>query len=117
MIITDEKKLSDIQEEFRNKFPNLKLEFYRTKHDAGEGNPEQEKLLPEKTIREVRTTHTSGDLSIDGHQKVSTLESNFQEKYGLNVQVFRHSNGIWLQTTATDHWTLAEQNKKGAPHT
>lgn len=116
MIITDEKKLKDIQVEFREKFPNLKLEFYKKTHEAGEGNPDREKLSPDETIKAVRTVHTSGDLSIDGHQKVSTLETNFQEMYGLNVQVFRHSNGIWLQTTATDHWTLAEQNKKGEPH-
>jgi hypothetical protein len=27
------------------------------------------------------------------------------------VQVFRKSGKLWIQTTATDQWTLGEQNK------
>jgi hypothetical protein len=114
MIITDEKKIRDIQEEFQRKFPNLKLEFYKKGHESGEGSPDKEKISPENTISQVRTVHKEGDLSIDGHQKVSTLESNFADLYGLNVQVFRRSKGIWLQTITTDHWTLTEQDRKGA---
>ncbi len=44
---------------------------------------------------------------------VSELEQLFLTKYGLNAQVFRRSGNLWLQTSATDHWTLAEQNRKG----
>jgi hypothetical protein len=29
------------------------------------------------------------------------------------VQVFRQSGRVWLETTRTDDWTLAEQNKQG----
>ena len=36
-----------------------------------------------------------------------------KEKYSLNIQVFRKSADIWLQTSATDHWTLEKQNGKG----
>ena len=82
-------------------------------HHAGEGTPAQSKIDTNQTIGEIRTTHTDGDLSINGHQKVSTLESKFLEDYGLNVQVFRKSGNIWLQTTSTDHWTLTEQNEHG----
>ena len=114
MIITDSKKLKDIQKEFNDKFSFLKLEFYKHHHEEGEASPNKELLDPEQTIGEVRRTHTEGDLSIDGHNKVSTLENNFYEKYGLNVQVFRKSGDLWLQTTATDEWTLAHQNEKGS---
>jgi hypothetical protein len=108
------KEIKDIQEEFQRKFPNLKLEFYRKEHETGQGSPDREKISPEKTIGQVRTIHKEGDLSIDGHQKVSTLENTFAELYGLNAQVFRRSKGVWLQTITTDNWTLAEQNRKGA---
>jgi len=45
--------------------------------------------------------------------KVSELEKIFLEDYGLNVQVFRNSGRVWLETTMTDDWTLAEQNRQG----
>lgn len=113
MTITDDKKLLDIQREFYDKFPYLKLEFYKSKHGTGEGSSNQELINPNQTIGEVRTIHTKGDLSINGHIKVATLEKNFSEQYGLNVQVWRRSGDIWLQTTVTDSWTLTDQNEKG----
>lgn len=113
MQITDNKKLKDIQREFNDKFPCLKLEFYKGEHESGVPTPAGKQLDTEITIGKVRKVHTEGDLSIDGHLKVSTLEDHFWEKYGLNVQVFRLSGNLWLQTSTTDQWTLAEQNRKG----
>lgn len=46
--------------------------------------------------------------------KVSELESVFTETFGLSVQVFRKLGNVWLQTTTTDNWTLAEQNQKAS---
>ncbi len=113
MQITDSKKIKDIQKEFNAKFPYLKLEFYKGKHESGAPSPAGKQLAPEKTIGQVRTVHAEGNLSIDSRLKVSTLEDRFWEQYGLNVQVFRLSGNLWLQTSTTDQWTLAEQNRKG----
>ncbi|MEK7253498.1 MAG: hypothetical protein AAB316_02035 [Bacteroidota bacterium] len=113
MLITDNKKLKDIKAEFHAKFPFLKLEFYIGKHESHKPSPARQQLDPEKTIGEVRSIHVEGDLGIDAHLKVSTLEDRFWENYGLNVQVFRRSGNLWLQTSASDEWTLAEQNRKG----
>lgn len=113
MVISDNKRISEIQAEFQKKFPYLKLEFYLTPHKEGEVTANAALIDPAKTIAEVRSVHSEGELSINGHLKVSTLEANFREQYGLNVQVFRRSRKIWLQTTATDEWTLSEQNNVG----
>jgi hypothetical protein len=45
--------------------------------------------------------------------KVGAFEQLFHESFGLNVQVFRKSYGKWLQTWATDVWSLKEQNQRG----
>jgi len=113
MIITDEKKLVDIQREFHEKFPFLKLEFYTQPHEAGAGSSNKVLLPALSKIGEVRKVHNSGDLGINGHLKVKSLEQLFHQQYGLNVQVFRRSGELWLQTTSTDDWTLSEQNQKG----
>ena len=113
MIIQDIKTLMEVQKEFSQKFPFLKIKFYAGTHQAGETSPMQQKLDSQLTIGEARTIHDEGDLSINANQKISTLEQNFMEKFGLNVQVFRKSGNLWLQTSKTDHWTLAEANRKG----
>lgn len=113
MIITDKKNIREIQKEFNEKFPYLKIEFYKGEHRSGEGSPIKERLNPEQPIGAIRQVHVEGDLSIDGNLKVSTFENAFLEKYGLNVQVFRKSGNLWMQTTITDEWTLNEQNRKG----
>ena len=64
-------------------------------------------------LKDIRKNHTSGELSIDGHQKTITFEENFLEHFGVNVQVFRKAGRIWLQTIMTDDWTLAAQEHKG----
>ncbi len=113
MLITDSKTLKEVKQEFNQKFPHLKLEFYEGEHVDGKPSHASLQLDDSLSIGEVRNKHEEGELGIDGRLKVSTLENRFWEKYGLNVQVFRHSGNLWLQTTKTDHWTLAEQNGKG----
>jgi len=113
MKINAHKKLKEIQEEFQEKFPYLKIEFYAGHHTAGEGSPVKEALDPQLTIEEVRTVRKEGNLFIRGDMEVETVEQKFYEEYGLNVQVFRRSGKLWMQTSATDQWTLDKQNRKG----
>ena len=113
MLINDDKTLEGIQAEFSKQFPFLKIEFYSGKHESGEGSPAMQQLDPSLTIGEARRKKVEGDLNVDPDMKVSELETRFADKYGLNAQVFRKSGDIWLQTTATDSWTLADQNRKG----
>ncbi len=113
MYITDQKSLRDIKAEFNKKFPYLKLEFYARPHLPGEGSPKQEQLPDELTIGQVRTIHNEGDFKINPEMSVRDFEQQFYEKYGLSVQVFRKSGNLWLQTSKTDTWSLAEQNRKG----
>ena len=113
MKIQDSKTLKFIQREFNDKFPSLRLEFYSEPHKEGEISSKRQPINHEKTVGEVRSIHSEGELSIHPNQKISTLEANFEQNYGLHVQVFRRSGNLWLQTGRTDSWTLAEANRKG----
>lgn len=114
LLIHDSYKLCEIQAAFSKHFPYLKLEFFNI-------DPTKERIFSKetlitqtnKTLAEVRHLHNLGHLSINGHQKVSTLEKHFVNEFGINIQVFRKSGKAWLQTTTTDEWTLSEQNKIG----
>lgn len=113
MIISDDKTLREVKEEFHRKFTHLKIEFYSGSHQRGQGSHQSDLLEPELTLGQVRTLHNEGDFRIEPQMSVGEFEQKFLSKYGLNVQVFRKSGNLWMQTTATDSWTLAEQNRKG----
>jgi hypothetical protein len=113
MRIADDMTLLDIQVAFNQTFPFLKLEFYKGTHDSGEGSPVRTQLNARQSLAKVRKVHTEGELHISADMTVAELENAFQDRYGLNAQVFRKSGNLWMQTTATDSWTLGEQNRKG----
>lgn len=113
MWIKDDMTIRDLQRAFSERFPYLRIEFYTEPHEPHQGSPATKQIPPEKKIGEVRLIHTEGNFRIDPKMKVEELEKLFAEKYGLYVQVFRRSGNLWLQTTATDDWTLEEQNEHG----
>jgi hypothetical protein len=111
MIINNNKTLKELKKEFTSKFPHLSIEFYNTSHQPNQGNSKANILDENLTFGDVRNIHTEGEMTIDGHLKTSTFEQVFKNTFGVNVQVFRKAGDIWLQTTITDHWTLAEQER------
>ena len=111
--VSDDKRLKDLQEEFNRQFPFLQLIFYATSHQFGEPSPVKDLLDNNLFVKDVRDKHNNGHISIDGDMKVGTFEQLLYQSFGLNVQVFRKSYDKWLQTWATDMWTLNEQNRRG----
>ena len=111
--ISDDKKLKDLQEEFNRQFPFLQLEFFANPHEDGKPSSKKDILKNDLLVGEVRDVHNSGHFTIDGDMKVGAFEQLFYQMFGLNVQIFRKSYGKWLQTWATDIWTLNEQNRRG----
>ena len=114
IIINKNEKLKDIQQQFQEHYPFLKIEFYKTAHTEGEGSAPKTHLDNNLTIGEVQKTNKEGLLHIRAITKVSELENDLVEQFGLSAQVFRKSGNVWLQTTKTDDWTLAQQNAAAA---
>jgi hypothetical protein len=65
-----------------------------------------------KTIAECRTMHSACILTIQPLMTARELEQGFRDIYGLTIQVFYKSGGLWLETTETTEWTLERQNKE-----
>lgn len=114
IIVNKNEKLKDIQQQFQEHYPFLKIEFYKKSHTEGEGSKPKSQLDNNLTIGEVQTTTKEGLLHIRAITRVSELENDLVEQFGLSAQVFRKSGNVWLQTTKTDDWTLAEQNETAA---
>jgi hypothetical protein len=113
------KKLKTLQDDFNDKFPNLKIEFSSKPSIDDKGESiilrAKDKIDNSKTLSEVRTKTGDGKISINGRKKTETLEKEFQDVFGLFIQVSRwnrNSDGkeYWVQSSATDDWTLTFQN-------
>jgi hypothetical protein len=110
--VNKDKKLIEIKKEFQKRFPYLKLEFYSEQHGLEEGSPKGKTMNEALTIGQVQSKEASGSFALTGLTTVANLEDAFAQCFGLSVQVFRKSGKLWIQTSKTDHWTLAEQNQK-----
>jgi len=113
LTISDNRKIHQIQEEFSRIFPYLKIEFFNEPHAPGMPSPRSTMKRLHSTLALCRSIHTNGTLTVVPEMTVSDLEQNFTNLYGLSVQVFRKSGKVWLETTATDKWTLEKQNQQG----
>jgi len=107
MIIQNNIKIEDLQKEFSDKYPDLKLEFYSVSHRSEELTSNAYKVNPDTKISELALLDKPVTLSLKSNLKVETLEHRFED-LGLHVQVFRKSGDVWLQTSRTDHKTLKE---------
>lgn len=109
--IAPDRLISDLQKEFNNAFPFLKIEFFQKRILPA---PTLGQMLPhDKRIVEGQSAITDGDIEISSDMKVKDLEKIFKDKFSLAAQVFRRSGNLWLETTMTDDWTLGQQNEHG----
>jgi hypothetical protein len=111
--INDTRKIFSIQKEFNASYPFLKLEFFSKPHRSA--GPSSKKYIKSNSLSlaECRTVNKNGTITVSPNMTVYELEQHFQDVFGLNVQVFRKSGKVWLETTVTDNWTLEKQNAEG----
>lgn len=104
--------LNEVKQNFSELFPNLKIEFFKHSHGSGEGNTKDDLIQDlNQTLQELGDLKEELQISVDGHKKVQTLENDFSI-HNISIQVFRRSGKVWLQTTTSDEWSLAQQNKE-----
>lgn len=105
--------LESVQKQFNLGFPFLKIEFFTEPHSKGKPTSGKLMLSSKKQIRECTKANVDVVLDVEKDLTVFELEELFEDSFGLHIQVFRKSGRIWLETTATDDWTLHYQNEEG----
>ncbi|MDZ4822243.1 MAG: hypothetical protein SH856_02165 [Flavobacteriales bacterium] len=112
--IDDHKPISTLQKDFTAMLPFLKIEFFSQSHSSIKGSAKKQMIDPRTLLGSIRNQHSEGDLFIAEDMTVTELERLLERSYDLHVQIFRKSGKLWLETTATDNWTLDYQNVQGA---
>jgi len=112
MKVANNKQLADLQKEFEQQFPYLIIQFYNAPYQRGRSCNKSFLLDPKLTVGSVRQNNNTGYFTLDEKMAVGSFEQLLWDLYGLHVQVFRKSYGKWLQTWATDNWSLQDQNQR-----
>jgi hypothetical protein len=109
-----DKTIAQIQEDFSQVFPCLKLVFFSKPHKAYKDSAAKHLIADRtQTLGSLEKKPRSGELYIEPEMPTWQVERLFEEEFGLHVQVFRKSGNTWLETSVTDDLTLEEQNIKG----
>jgi hypothetical protein len=111
--MNDNTSLKDIQKVFSDFYPFLRIEFYRKSHKKYEASEEKDLISSNITVGQVKKTHVSGLLEILPLYKIADVEHEFQQRFGLSVQILRMEKNGWEQTTGMDDFTLKDVNEMG----
>ena len=98
---------------FSNYYPYLRIEFYEQPHKKYEASRERQRINADLTVSAIKATHVSGLLEMLPMSRVSEVEQEFLQRFGLSVQVLRKEKDSWVQTTGMDDFTLRELNQLG----
>ena len=103
--------VGEIKTAFSVKFPFLKLEFLTSQRLSSGG---QHVIIAPDNARlyNIQPAVNEGGMVVSELTEVGDLECFFRNHF-LDVQVFRRSANLWLETTMTDAWTLEKQNNHG----
>lgn len=107
--------ISDVQNAFALVYPHLKLQFFSKAHGESKGSFAKFLIHNRNTLLSALNPALEvGEVNISPDTITWALEKKFAENFHLHVQVFRQSGVLWLETSISDHLTLAEQEIKGA---
>lgn len=111
--IHKERLISELQREFNESYPYLKIELFAGRHGYQEGSSSGGRLPRQMPLKYFAQHIPEGSIEVNDAMSVHELEQVFRDRFGLNLQVFRKSGNLWLETTVTDSWSLKQQNDHG----
>ena len=111
--ISDQITVAELKHKFSDLFPYLKIELFRKPHNQGELSAASDQIPQTQKIGMLIRNAVERNISLVPQRTVAEVESEFSNRFGLNVQVFRKSGSVWIETSLTDAWTLEAQNREG----
>jgi hypothetical protein len=95
------KPIRDVQKEFNELYPFLKIELIEKGQPAA------------KVVSGINFTGNCKHVDVSGTRTVAELEGDFRNFFNLPIQVFRKAGSLWIETSLTHDWSLEQQNREG----
>ena len=112
LYIEKESLVDDIKRVFTACYPFLKLEFYKKQNSSNNYPLKKEMISSRAPLISLDKLPAKKMIDIDNDRTVADLESEFAS-LGLIAEVYRKSGNVWVETSLTNDWTLAQQNFEG----
>jgi hypothetical protein len=110
LTVNQDHKLTDIQQQFSEHFPFLKLLFFTPGANSG---TKESQIKTNHHIAEFVQFGEPLIIEVGREETVREVEDRLSKALKTDVQIFRKSGESWLQTKHTDSWTLSAQNEEG----
>ncbi len=110
LFIDNDSKVEDISKLFTARYPYLKIEFY--KRNFTNASSKKEFIPFQFPLTHVIKKDLKVVINFKSNMTVAELENDFLV-IGLQVEVFRKSGKVWVETSLTTSWTLQQQNLAG----
>lgn len=94
------KPIRDIQKEFNEIYPFLKIELFEKDESSA------------KVVRSIPVAGTKR-VDVSGTRTVAELERDFSNFCNMHIQVFRRAGSLWIEALLTLDWSLEQQNREG----
>lgn len=111
IVIKKDMQVKDLKKQFHAYYPQMKIEVFRTTHDVEGGNSKANLISNDVSLSEL-TGGLEGEVEFVGSISVAEFEQRFADGFHLNIQVFRKSGDVYIETTKTDDWSLDQEHKE-----
>jgi hypothetical protein len=112
MIINDQLLISEVQKQFTETFPFLRVNFFRPVWNSSFIQL-QPKIAAGERLINLKKTGQDGNFKISPQDKIALVEQNFRRQYALEALIMLRSGNNWLITNQKDNYTLEQQNALG----
>jgi len=110
--IQPEIQVLDLKKEFAIPFPYLKLEVFHESSANGKLIAREKMIEGHTPLHQASKQLKAGVFEFNKEMSVGEFERRMKDEFGLLVQVFRKSGNLWLETSATDGWSLQQQSEE-----
>ncbi len=95
--------VKEVQDEFNNNYPFLKIEFYDKSYGYRRLPAANPLFVSRRGGAGVNRSVSSsdGEIALSDLMTVSELEKKLHDQFGLSAQVFRKSGNLWMETSGT----------------
>ena len=112
VLISKDRYLEEIKQEFNNAFPYLKLDF-KMPESIATRNFKPKTPVSQLKIGDLLKDNPEGVIIINENNSIKQIAQKFADHFGLVTHFFRKSGNLWLEIKMTSDWTLKQQNESG----
>lgn len=108
--INNKRKIRDIQTEFNDFFPHLKIEFFII-HRSAFYDQIKEYVDASSSLLKCREKNNDGYIFLNDELRTLDLKNNLKKDFGLNIEIF-HKIGVdsWSKDPIPNEQLLKEIN-------